>query len=57
MTAKVISLCEYRKSREEEKRSRRESGLGLLRPTKFESLPLLPPDYFLDPDLDLDEDD
>ena len=29
MTAKVISLCEYRRSREEEKRSRNANVLGL----------------------------
>jgi hypothetical protein len=56
MTAKVISLCDYRKSRDEEKRSRRENGLGLLRPTEFpvSTLRCLIP---YDPDLDLDTDD
>jgi hypothetical protein len=52
MTAKVISLCDYRRSKDEEKRSRRENGHGFLNPEDFPVLPLIPydPDFYLDTD-------
>jgi hypothetical protein len=65
MTAKVISLCDFRRNRGEEKRSRSVNVLGL--PSKefcdktFERS-LKPSDFHksllsaYDPDLDLDED-
>jgi len=43
MTAKVISLCEYRRSREEEKRLKRGNVLGLPKfniPMPFPVFPL-----------------
>jgi hypothetical protein len=53
MTAKVISLCDYRKSRDEEKRSRRGNVPDFLRPSDFHKSLL----SAYDPDLDLDTDD
>jgi len=52
MTAKVISLCDYRRSREEEKRSKRGSVPDILKPAEFHRSLL----SAYDPDLDLDDD-
>lgn len=53
MTAEVISLCEYRKSKDAEKRLKNENALGILRPGDFHDSLL----KSYDPYFNLDEDD
>ena len=53
MTVKVISLCDYRRSREEERKSRSGNVLGIHRPNfneDIESLIEFDPVFEVDPD-------